>query len=259
MSRILDWGLLKPEDIECRIASCKDGKTTILLYQETRNCMKHLDAMFGTFGWQIDYHQAGDMIIATMSVWDDEKQQWISKSDTGSASNIEADKGFCSNCLKRCAVQFGLGRELYTAPRITIDNSNKYAQYSVASISYTDDSIICGLTIIDNYGNIVYQYGTDTMDIQVSDCGNQYSAPVEVKGFAPQQQILTEPKQQKLTKLQNPLTDQGMLDKRLYAQIMKAPDRESLKNIYDMYSDLHTNKYFISTLTKRKTELGIKS
>lgn len=242
MNEILDWGLLKPEDIECRIATCKDGKTTILLYQETRNCMKHLDAMFGTFGWQIDYHQAGDMIIATMSVWDDEKQMWVNKSDTGSASNIEADKGFCSNCLKRCAVQFGLGRELYTAPRIVIDNSNKYAQYNVSAISYTDDGIINGLTIVDSYGNVVFNW----------------AAGQTVQTYQPQpQQTLTQPQQYKLTKLKQQVGENDMIPKWLYGKAANAETMETLKQIWDENINYQQNKNFQNIVKKRKNELAI--
>lgn len=249
MTNVLNWGLLQPEDIECRIATCKDGKTTILLYQETRNCMKHLDAMFGTFGWQIDYHPAGDMIIATMSVWDEEKQHWCTKSDTGSASNIEADKGFCSNCLKRCAVQFGLGRELYTAPRIVIDNSNKYANYYVSSISYTEDRRINNLQIVDGYNNIVFNW---SLDSRFSE--QQNTQPVEISGFVPRQT-----KSPEIRKYSNPINENGMLSKNLYLDIIHAENNEKLLAIYNLYPELKQNQYFTGTLNKRKNELSLRS
>ena len=47
----------------------------------------------------------------------------VSKSDIGTASNWEASKGAVSDCLKRAAIQFGLGRYLYalSAATVTLD------------------------------------------------------------------------------------------------------------------------------------------
>ena len=48
------------------------------------------------------------------------KQQWISKEDTGTESNTEKEKGLASDSFKRACFNWGIGRELYTAPNIKI-------------------------------------------------------------------------------------------------------------------------------------------
>jgi hypothetical protein len=53
-------------------------------------------------------------------LWDKEKQQWISKEDTGTESNTEKEKGLASDSFKRACFNWGIGRELYSAPNIKI-------------------------------------------------------------------------------------------------------------------------------------------
>lgn len=157
MKRI-EWPLLTAEDIEVRIATCKEGKTTLLLYQNSRTAMNAFDAMFGEFGWQCEYYDAGGQIYCKIGVYDEDRGEWIWKSDTGSESNIEAEKGFSSDAFKRTAVRFGYARELYTTPMIVIDNDNKWRKFKVKEIGY-DGRKIARLVIADSYGNVVYTYG----------------------------------------------------------------------------------------------------
>ena len=55
-----------------------------------------------------------------VSIWDEAKKQWISKEDTGTESNTEKEKGLASDSFKRACFNWGIGRELYTAPFIWI-------------------------------------------------------------------------------------------------------------------------------------------
>jgi hypothetical protein len=55
-----------------------------------------------------------------VSIWDDAKKQWISKEDTGTESNTEKEKGLASDSFKRACFNWGIGRELYSAPFIWI-------------------------------------------------------------------------------------------------------------------------------------------
>ena len=156
--RRIEWPLLTAEDIEVRIATCKEGKTTLLLYQNSRTAMNAFDAMFGELGWQCEYYDAGGQIYCRIGVYDDESNEWIWKSDTGSESNIEAEKGFSSDAFKRTAVRFGYARELYTTPMIVIDNDNKWRKFKVKEIGY-EGRKVNRLVISDLYGNVVYTYG----------------------------------------------------------------------------------------------------
>ena len=159
--------LMKPEDIEVRVGYKKDGKTSLLLYQETRRVMDALDEAFGVMGWQIEYHCCGEQIYGSMSVWDEEKQLWITKEDTGEESNISAEKGMSSDILKRCAVRFGRGRELYTAPRITLDREvSAFDKFYVRRIGYDEKNRINDLLIVNAKGETVYEMGKKNQPAQ---------------------------------------------------------------------------------------------
>jgi hypothetical protein len=64
--------------------------------------------------WQ--RHHSRDNANCTVSIWDKDKKQWVEKEDTGKESNTEAEKGLASDSFKRACFNWGIGRELYTAP-----------------------------------------------------------------------------------------------------------------------------------------------
>lgn len=156
MKRI-EWDLMRPQDIEIRPAMVKDGKATLLLYQNARNTMDALDRNFGEFGWKIEYKSVGEEIYGCLSIKDPDTGEWIWKEDTGEESNISAKKGQSSDILKRCAVRFGYGRELYTAPRIVVeDDGYGNSGYKVSRIEYNDNREIVALEIVNRFGKVVY-------------------------------------------------------------------------------------------------------
>lgn len=83
-----------------------------------------------------------------------DKTVW--KWDCGTESNTEKEKGEASDSFKRACVNWGIGRELYTTPRVQIWNSNlefngNYLETNleVSEIAYDEARRIKDLTIID--------------------------------------------------------------------------------------------------------------
>lgn len=109
---------LRADEIECRVAQAKDTGVSLLLYKDARCDQNILDETVGPMNWQ--RHHSRDNANCTVSIWDKEKEQWISKEDTGKESNTEAEKGLASDSFKRACFNWGVGRELYTAPFIWI-------------------------------------------------------------------------------------------------------------------------------------------
>lgn len=109
---------LKADEIECRVAQAKANGVSLLLYKDARADMTILDETVGVFGWQRQHCR--DNANCVVSIWDKEKQQWISKEDTGTESNTEKEKGLASDSFKRACFNWGIGRELYTAPFIWV-------------------------------------------------------------------------------------------------------------------------------------------
>lgn len=169
--------LLGKEDIDVRVAQTKtynnNGqlfvKVSLLLYKDARVDMKVLDELFTPMGWKRTHKLIGDRLYCQVEVWDAEKKEWICKEDVGVESNMEAEKGQSSDSFKRACVNWGIGRELYTAPRISIElNDKEYkrdqqgkiqvlASFSVKSIGYdTKTRTITSLEIQDRFGNVRY-------------------------------------------------------------------------------------------------------
>lgn len=158
--------LLSAQDIECRAQQvAKDFSwCSLLLYKNARVDMQILDETFGRFGWKRSHELINGRLYCTVSIYDDEKGQWVSKQDVGVESNTEAEKGQASDAFKRACVNVGIGRELYTAPKIFISltkddvkNSRLSTRFDVRAIEYTNNQISY-LQIVDNKGILRYEY-----------------------------------------------------------------------------------------------------
>lgn len=159
---------LRADEIECRVAQAKQTGVSLLLYKDARCDQNILDETVGAMNWQRSHLR--DNANCVVSIWDETKQQWISKEDTGTESNTEKEKGLASDSFKRACFNWGIGRELYTAPFIWISAQNCetlkpngqkwscYDTFSVASIKIVNKRIEA-LTIINGKnGEICYRF-----------------------------------------------------------------------------------------------------
>lgn len=167
---------LKASEIDCRIQSIGQNKTgavgtTILLYKDARVDMNILDETVGAMNWQRGHSVVDGNLYCTISIWDETKGQWVSKSDVGTESNTEKEKGQASDSFKRAGFNWGIGRELYTAPfvYITLQNGEWYegrdgkpksnAKFKVKDISYDENRNIVRLIVVDSKGKVRYTFG----------------------------------------------------------------------------------------------------
>lgn len=166
--------LLKPSEISCRVQQVTQGNgAIILLYKDARVDMNILDETYGASNWQRQHELINGNLFCTISIWDDEKLQWVGKQDVGTESNTEATKGEASDAFKRAGTNWGIGRELYTAPFIFVQlnadevrmskdgkpQANAKFGLSVADIRYNDDAEIIYLKLVDKKGNIRFTHG----------------------------------------------------------------------------------------------------
>lgn len=114
----LEFRTLEACEIECRVSVVKKNGVSLLLYKDARCDQNILDETVGCLNWQ--RHHSRDNANCTVSIWDNGKKQWIEKEDTGKESYSEAEKGLASDSFKRACFNWGIGRELYTAPFIWI-------------------------------------------------------------------------------------------------------------------------------------------
>ena len=159
---------LTADEIECRVATVSEKGCSLLLYKDARCDMNILDETFGPMNWRRSHTR--DNANCIVSIWDDEKQQWIDKEDTGTESFTEKEKGLASDSFKRACFNWGIGRELYTAPFIWISAKDAnvqqkngkwttYEKFSVTKMDIVDGKIVALNIASDKTGKIVYSFG----------------------------------------------------------------------------------------------------
>ena len=110
-----------PEDLEWRIqyANEKTNRGIVVPYVTNRAIQARLDEVVGIAGWYNDYkpwHGANkkEAQICGISIYFEERGGFITKWDGAEDSDIEPVKGGLSDSMKRAAVQWGIGRVLYS-------------------------------------------------------------------------------------------------------------------------------------------------
>lgn len=163
---------MRADEIECRIGQiAKNGKgLSLLLYKDSRTDGDILDETVGAENWQCEYDVINGQLFCTVSIWDDKKEQWIRKQDVGSPSNVEAEKGRSSDALKRACFRWGVGKELYSAPRIWVFGNQCnikqgqngkfqcYDSFSVERIDIRDHEIMYVSIRNDDTGQTVFTW-----------------------------------------------------------------------------------------------------
>ena len=159
--------LLRAEEIECRIAVINEKGLSLLLYKDARVDQRILDETFGVFGWKRSHQSIDGNLYCTVEVFHKETGEWVSKQDVGTTGYTEKEKSQASDSFKRACFNWGIGRELYTAPFIWIPaakaaiqkKGDKYVsneRFTVSAISFNDNREITSLEIVDSHGQIVY-------------------------------------------------------------------------------------------------------
>lgn len=146
---------LTADDIEVRVQSVKQNGLVLLLYKNARVDMNILDETVGAENWQREHYECKGNLFCRVGIDVTESNTWVWKSDCGTESNTEAQKGEASDSFKRACFNWGIGRELYTAPFIFIEadkcriqNGKCYDKFEVEKIAVENKKIV-GLAIIN--------------------------------------------------------------------------------------------------------------
>lgn len=222
-----EFRLLYAHEIECRVntvvSNSKGTSCSLLLYKDARVDMKLLDEKCGVMDWKRSHEVIDGNLYCTISIWDSDKKEWVSKQDVGTESFTEKEKGQASDSFKRAGFNWGIGRELYTAPPIWVrlnadEISNKngkpttYARFVVSEIGYDKDKCINKLVITDMKGVVRYSFNKDCEEVMQPVIANNGD--------------------------ENPLMDVALND------FKNAGSMESLEMTWKNYESLHDNKAF---------------
>ena len=230
--------LLKASEIECRVGQCGKSQKgvvwcSLLLYKDARCDQRILDETFGMFGWQRRHEVINGQLCCTVAVQNPETGEWVSKQDVGVESNTEAVKGSFSDAFKRASFNWGVGRELYTAPKIFITlgeeewiekngkpSLSPKCVFTVSEIGYDDARNINVLTIVDKNGNVRFKIG-------------QAQAIVGDSGMTFQEQL------------------EGFIKPALG----QARTEDDVKKIWDEYTSYQNNPDFVAAVSGRLGEI----
>lgn len=165
--------LLKADEIECRIAVVNEKGLSLLLYKDARVDQRILDETFGAFGWKRSHQCIDGNLYCTVEILNKDTGEWVAKQDVGTMGYAEKEKSQASDSFKRACFNWGIGRELYSAPFIWIpvgratiqmkeseDKKKRYYcsdRFFVDSIAYNGDREISGLVVKNDKGQTVYE------------------------------------------------------------------------------------------------------
>lgn len=170
--------LLRADEIDARISTCNQWGVGILLYKDARCDMNILDETFGPMNWQRKHCRDNQNCI--VSIWDADKRQWVEKEDTGTESFTEKEKGLASDSFKRACFNWGIGRELYTAPNMFVfakdlktlkEDRGRWTckdYFKVKSIQY-DGRKICYVAIMNEKTGRMIEFGQPAQAIANND------------------------------------------------------------------------------------------
>lgn len=146
---------LYADEIEVRVQSVKQNGIVLLLYKNARCDMNILDETVGAEKWQREHYECKGNLFCRVGI-ETEDGYWVWKSDCGVESNTEAQKGEASDSFKRACFNWGIGRELYTAPFIwvpadkcNIQNGKCYDKFEVEKIVIEGKKIMA-ISILNN-------------------------------------------------------------------------------------------------------------
>lgn len=163
-------------EIEWRVIQLSKDRTKGLAaaFVDSRAIQNRLDYVVGRENWQNNFIYVPGAIynakkdkdlglmscICMISIYNPEREEWISKSDGAGNTDIEPIKGGISNAFKRAASMWGIGRYLYEMPDVWVKlTDGKY-------IAETERS-----NLKNRYNNFVNQHvkGKKTANTSLSD------------------------------------------------------------------------------------------
>ena len=138
---------LRADEIEVRVSTINEKGATLLLYKDARVDQNILDETVTPFGWQREHKEVKGNVYCGVGI--KSADEWVWKWDAGAESYTEKVKGEASDSFKRACFNWGIGRELYSAPFIWVSSKDinmiekngkqtTYDKFLVEKIEYND-------------------------------------------------------------------------------------------------------------------------
>lgn len=166
---------LRADEIKVRVDRIIDKGAILLLYKDARVDMDVLDETVHPENWQRKHYERKGNMFCSVGIninfgKPDAPQEWVWKDDAGTESYTAKEKGESSDSFKRACINWGIGRELYSAPFIFVscktkqkDKSNSYELEDkkvlkgiYVSQVKTENGRIKEIAIVGKDGNVIY-------------------------------------------------------------------------------------------------------
>ncbi len=135
--------LKKEIPFKWRVQSVNKWGAQCVAYIDARDVQDLLDEVCGQDGWQCKYEEHKGNLFCSIGIREffncedrtdkTDLSDWVWKSDCGTESNVEKQKGEASDAFKRAAVMWGIGRFLYSKEIIKLpvkEDKEKFKPYS---------------------------------------------------------------------------------------------------------------------------------
>lgn len=157
-------------DVSWKIQFTSRDKTKAMVvpYLDARAIADRLDSVVGQYNWKDEYamwhcytetskkpdknDKHINSQLCTIYIYDDERKEWIGKTDGAENTDIEPVKGGLSDSLKRCAVKWNIGRYLYSFEPVWVNLSEEYGRFVIDKNEYKRLEQIYNDTVIKIFG-----------------------------------------------------------------------------------------------------------
>ncbi len=126
-------------EIEWKIQVTTQDKSRgmAVAYMDARAVQKRLDEVVGPFNWKNVYSLWHDNSqICGISIFNDERGEWVTKFDGAENSDIEPIKGGLSDSFKRSAIVWGIGRYLYDMEGVWVEIEPRGKSFAIKQSEY---------------------------------------------------------------------------------------------------------------------------
>ena len=159
----------------------KKSLTEFIPYKNARADMCILDECVGPDNWQRDHKDVDGAFMCGIGIYSDKHKQFIWKWDAGSSNGAaDVSKSSASDSFKRAGFSWGIGRELYSMPRLVIPTDELVYDLStipatlservwVTAIEYEENEsrrFVKYVRVETEKSKLVYEYGKESKVFQ---------------------------------------------------------------------------------------------
>ncbi len=129
-SKEIDWKI--------QVVTQDKLKGLAVVYMDARAVQKRLDEVVGAFNWKNVYSLWHDNSqICGISIFNTERNEWVTKFDGAENSDIEPIKGGLSDSFKRAASMWGIGRYMYEMDGIWVEIEPRGKSFVIKQNQYS--------------------------------------------------------------------------------------------------------------------------